>query len=115
MVVLALGVDSHRPAVLGICVTVFVLGILGTVGAVVLRAVRTRPRDDLLGARGVFAILGFDAFVIAVSLGTSFSLQAAGVTHPATWGILVGAVLLGLGGPVLMRTVRRIMLAGGPR
>jgi hypothetical protein len=115
MVVLAIGVDSRRPLVLGLCVTVFVVGLLGTVGAVVVAAVRTRPRNELLGARGILTILGFDALVIGISLGASFWLRGAGVSHAATYGVLVGAVVLGIGGPMLMRRVRRIMLAGGPR
>jgi hypothetical protein len=72
---------------------------------------RTQPRNELLGPIGVLAILGFVATVLAVSLPTAFALQAAGVRYPGTLGVLVGAILMVLGGPWLMRLLQRIMLA----
>jgi hypothetical protein len=72
----------------------------------------------LLGPVGVLAILGFVAVVLAVSLPTAFALRAAGVRYPATGGVLAGAVLMVVGGPLLMRLLRRVMLAnrsGGHR
>jgi hypothetical protein len=47
----------------------------------------------------VFAILSFDAVIIVVSLGLAFTLRARGVGHPATWGVLAGAVLMTVGWP----------------
>ena len=64
------------------------------------------------------AILGFVALVVGGTLGIAFALRAAGIHYPATLGCLAGATAMGLGGPVLMRTLRRIMLgnrAGPPR
>ena len=94
------------------------IGILLVTGRLVLGIVRrAQPRNDLLGPTGVMAILGFVASILAVSLPTSFALKAAGVRYPATAGILLAGVLMVVGGPLLMRYLRRLMLedrAGGP-
>ena len=58
------------------------------------------------------------ALMVGLSLAVAFSLRAAGVGHPATLADLVGAAALIVGGPVLTRRLRRIMLAntaGGTR
>jgi len=119
MVGLAAAVDAHRPVLTGVGTVVFVLGVLGATGAVVLRGLRhAQPRDGLLGATGVLSILGFVAAVLAVSLPTAFGLRTAGVGHPAVWGVLVGAVLMVTAGPLLSARLRRGMLAraaGTPR
>ena len=71
---------------------------------------RARLRDGLLDGRGVVAILGFVALIVGCTLGLAFGLRAAGVSHPATLACLAGGIALGLGGPVLMRMLRQIML-----
>lgn len=111
--------ETHRPLVIGIATAVFVLGILLATGRLVLGMVRrAQPRNDLLRPTGVLAILGFVAAILAVSLPTSFALKAAGIRYPATAGILLGAVVMVVGGPMLMRYLRRLMLdnrAGYPK
>jgi len=118
MVGLSLAVETRRSTVIGLGVSGFVLGILAATGWVVRRALRVQVRNELLGARGVLLILGFVGAVVAVTLAVAFSLRAAGVGHPATLADLVGAAALIVGGPVLTRRLRRIMLAntaGGTR
>ena len=110
IVVLSGAVESHDPATIGLGVTVFTLGIVGGTGWVVRGAVHVKPRNELLGPRGVLMILGFVALVVGVTLGVAFSLQAVGVSHPATLASLPGAVLLIVGGPMLTRALRHIML-----
>jgi hypothetical protein len=111
MVVLALGVDTRTPAALGGAVTVFVVGLLSATDAVVRgQFLRARLRDGLLDGRGVAAILGLIALIAGCTLGLALGLRAAGVSYPATLACLAGGIALGLGGPVLMRTLRRIML-----
>jgi hypothetical protein len=111
--------ETRRPLVIGIATAAFVLGILIATGRLVLGIVRrAQPRNDLLGPTGVLAILGFVAGILAVSLPTSFALEAAGVGYPATAGILLAGVFMVVGGPLLMRYLRRLMLdnrAGGPK
>jgi hypothetical protein len=118
IVALPAAVESGRPVTIGIGVVVFVLGILVGTGWVVRGALQAQPRNELLGVRGVMMILGFVALVVGITLAVAFGLEAAGVSHPATLANLLGAVLLIVGGPVLTRALRRIMLdnrAGGTR
>jgi hypothetical protein len=96
MVTFAAAVDTRQDLLVGIATAVFVAGVLTTTGWVVLRAVRrAQPRNDLLGPGGVVAIL----------------LEASGVRYAATIGVSVAAVLLVVGGPILMRHLQGRMLA----
>jgi hypothetical protein len=101
----------HRPVVIGLAAGAFALGILGVTGRVVLGAWhRAQWRNQLLGGRGVLAIVGFVGLVVGTTLGTAFALQAAGVRGAATLASLVGAAVMITGGPVLTRVLRRLML-----
>jgi hypothetical protein len=112
MVGFAAAVDSHRPLAIGIGTTAFVIGVLAATGRVVIGGIRqAQPRNDLISPIGVLAILTLVAVVIGVSLPTGFALRAAGVSYAATWGVLVGALLMVIGGPLLTRILQRIMLA----
>jgi hypothetical protein len=112
MVAFAAAVDTGQGLVVGIGTAVFVAGVLTTTGAMVFRAVRSaQPRNDLLGPRGLVAILGFVAVTIGVSLAVAFTLKASGVSYAATIGVSVTAVMLVVGGPMLMRYLQGRMLA----
>jgi hypothetical protein len=119
MVALAVGIDSREPLAIGLGTGVFVLGVgVGTTWVVARALRRAQPRNDLPGPAGVLAILGFVAAVNAVAIPTALALKAAGVGYPATWGVIAGAVVMVAGGPLLMRFLRRMMLAnrlGGDR
>lgn len=110
MVALAAAVESGDRLTIGFGVGVFVLGVLAATGWVVRRAQHVQPRNDLLGWRGVTVIVGFVALVVGASFAVALGLTAAGVAHPATLSNLLTAVMLIVGGPTLMRTLRRIML-----
>jgi hypothetical protein len=112
MVAFAAAVDTRQGLVVGIGTAVFVAGVLITTGRVVFRAVGSaQPRNDLLGPGGVVAILGFVAVTVGVSLAVAFILKASGVSYAATIGVSVAAVLLVVGGPMLMRYLQGRMLA----
>jgi hypothetical protein len=112
MVAFAAAVDTRQGLVVGIGTAVFVAGVLTTTGRVVFRAVgRAQPRNDLLGPGGVVAILGFVAVTVGVSLAVAFTLKASGVSYAATIGVSVAAVMLVVGGPMLMRHLQGLMLA----
>jgi hypothetical protein len=117
MVGFTFAVETGRPVAVGIGTAVFVLGILIVAGRLVLGIVgRAQPRKDSLAPIGVLAILGFVAGTLAVSMPTAFALRAAGFRYPGTAGTLVTALCLVVGGPLLMRYLRRLMLnrpAGG--
>jgi hypothetical protein len=111
MVAFAAAVDT-RQGLVGIGTAVFVAGVLATTGRVVFGAVRSaQPRKDLLGPGGVVAILGFVAVTVGVSLAVAFTLKASGVSYAATLGVSVTAVMLVVGGPMLMRYLKGLMLA----
>jgi hypothetical protein len=107
---LAVVADSRNSLALAIGVPVFVIGVLAGTAFVVRGALHVKPRGDLLGANGVLLILGFVAVVVGSTLGLAFTLQALGVAHPATYGMALCAVWLVGGGPLLIRSLRRIML-----
>jgi hypothetical protein len=112
MVAFAAAVDTRQGLVVGIGTAVFVAGVLTTTGWVVFRAFRSaQPRNDLLRPNGVVAILGFVAVTVGVSLAVAFTLEASGVSYAATIGVSVSAVMLVVGGPMLMRYLRGLMLA----
>ena len=119
MVVLAVGVDVRTRAALGAAVPVFVVGLLTPTGVADSGQFRqARLRNGLLDGTGVTAILGFVALIVGGTLGIAFALRAGGIRYPATLACLAGGIAMGLGGPVLMRALRRIMLgnrAGSPR
>ena len=67
-------------------------------------------RNGLIDGRAVVAILGFVALIVAGTIGLALGLRAAGAGHPATLAGAVGGLVMGAGGPVLMRRLRAIML-----
>lgn len=101
----------HRPLVIALAAVAFALGIVGVTGRVVLGAWhRAQWRNQLLGGRGVLAIVGFVGLVVGTTLGIAFALQAMGVRGSVTLASLVGAAVMVGGGPVLTRILRRSML-----
>jgi len=111
MVVLGVGVDIRTPVAIGITVPVFVVGMLAVDGWVLGRAFRrAQVHNGLLDGRGVLSILGFVAVIVGGTIGLAFALRAAGVHYPATWACLAGGLVIGLGGPVLNRRLRWVML-----
>jgi hypothetical protein len=112
MVVLAVGVDSRSAVALGLTIPVFVIGMLAATGWVVGRAFRhAQIRNGLMDGHAVAAILGFDFLIVGGTIALAFGLRAAGVGHPATLACVAGGLVMGLGGPVLMRRLRAIMLS----
>lgn len=114
MVALGAAVDARKSFPIGVAVVVFVAGVLAATAWVTRSALTVRLRNDLLGISGVPAILGLVACVIAVTLGAAFALRAAGAPLPATLGTLLGGLVLIVGGPILMRTLHRIMSRHAP-
>jgi len=116
---LSAAIESRRPIVVGIGITLFVVGLVAVILRFVLGSVRhAQPRSDLMPPSGVFAILGFVGLVLAVTLPAAFLLQANGVRYPATLGALIGGVVMVVGGPLLTRYLQRAMRAnasGGRR
>jgi hypothetical protein len=118
MVGFSASVESRQPVAIAVGSTIFGVGLLWSTLALVRRSVaRVKPRNDLIRPEGVLAILGFVALILAAAMPTAFILEAAGAAYPATIGITCGAVVLVIGGPLLMRYLRKVMRdsAGSPR
>ena len=112
MVVLAVGVDVRTGTSIGIAVPVFVVGMVVSTGWITLGAFRRAlPRNDLLDGRGALGIVSFVLLTVGITLAVAFGLRAGGVPYPATLGCLLGAVLMGTGGPFLGRYLTRVMLS----
>jgi hypothetical protein len=109
-VLLGAAVESHWPAFIAVASVVFGVGLLAGTARIVRRAIRVKVRTDLIGVRGLGLIFGFVAVTVAAALAVAFGLEDAGVAYPATWGELAAAACLVVGGPLLMRALRRIML-----
>jgi hypothetical protein len=108
MVTFTAGIESRRPALIAIVVPVFAIGLAATVLGVVLKS-RAQVRGYYLGRPGALAIAGFVLVAVIVGLGTGFGLALAGFDWPATAGNAATGLVLIVGGPLLMRRLRRIM------
>jgi hypothetical protein len=107
-IVFSIGIESRRPVLIGICTTIFVIGLNMTVW-IVVRLSRAQVRPGYLGWPGALLIAGFVVVLVAVALAAGFGLAALGFRWPATAGNTVAAVGIALGGPWLMRRLRRVM------
>jgi hypothetical protein len=112
MVAIGAAVDTHSATVLAVVIPVAVVVIAGLTLAMIFGAYRrVRVRDrELLGGPGALAIVGFTWLIVGLTLGLAFGLRAAGAHWPATIATVVGGAALIIGGPLLMRVLRRIML-----
>ncbi|BEL07170.1 hypothetical protein Q0Z83_053610 [Actinoplanes sichuanensis] len=96
--------------VIAVGTIVYTLG-LGAVILAVVRKARVQVRFDLLGARGIGAILGFAAGLTALGVGLGFLLEALSAPVPAFLAVIPVALGLTVGGPRLMSYLRGLMLS----
>ncbi len=108
MIVFSIGIESHRPVLIGVCTTVFVLGLNAAIWGVIPRS-RAQVRPVYLGWPGARLIIGFVGVLLAVALAAGFGLMALDFRWPATAGNTVAAIGIALGGPLLMRRLRQVM------
>ncbi|MCK9904674.1 hypothetical protein CC117_23645 [Parafrankia colletiae] len=72
-------------------------------------------RAEVAGGRVTVAVLGGLVLLTGVTVGAAFALSADGSGHPATGASVLAAVIVLLGGPMLIARVRRTArLAGAP-
>jgi hypothetical protein len=64
-------------------------------------------RGDLVGRRLPVLVIGFLLVMTAVTVGLALALHADGARHAATWASVVVALLVLVGGPTLVGSVRR--------
>ena len=116
LVPLGVAADSHQRVVTAVITVVVALIIAGVTVAMITGAYRgARIHPATLGTAGALYIVGFIALVVGASLVVAFSLQAGHGPFPGTIGCLVAAVLLIVGGPILMASLRRTMTEHAPQ
>jgi hypothetical protein len=111
MVVIGAAADYRHTVVLAVAIPVAVVAIAALTGAMIFGFYRrVRIRDtELLGGRGAVAIVSLVGLIVGLTLGVGFGLRALGSPAPATIATTVGAAALAVGGPLLMRLLRRVM------
>jgi hypothetical protein len=112
IVPIGLAADSHQrtaTAVVAVLVALVIAGL--SVWMVSGAYTRARIHPATLGAAGTLYIVGFVWVVVGVSLVVAFGLQAANVPYPATIGTVLAAVMVVVGGPILMSRLRHSMVA----
>src|SRR5207249_3979367 len=105
MIEFSIGIESHRRVWIGVCTSIYTVGLTSSILAVVLRS-RAQIRPRYLGREGALTIAGFVVVLVAAALAIGFGLAATGFRWPATAGVTVGAVGLATGGPLLLRRLR---------
>jgi hypothetical protein len=120
MVAIGGAVDARDSAVLAVVIPAAAIVIAALTAVMIFGAYRHAQvrSTELLGGRGALAIIAFVWLVIGLGLGIGFALRAAGAGLPATIATAAGGAALAIGGPLLMRELRKIMLgnrSGAPR
>ena len=106
-------VDSGRSVLVATAVPVFVVVVAGMTVWMILGRGRAQLSSALMDGPGAARIVGFVGVVVLGSLGTGFVLDSRGASAPATIATLVGAAGVAFGGPLLMRSLRRMLLKTG--
>ena len=112
MVAIGAATDTRHAAVLAVVIPIAAAFITILTGAMIFGAYRqTQVRsNEMLRGRGAAAIVAFVWLTAGVTLSIEFGLRAAGTHLPATIATAVGGVIILVGGPFLMRFLRKVML-----
>jgi NADH:ubiquinone oxidoreductase subunit 2 (subunit N) len=105
--------DSHDAVVLAITIPLVVVVIAALIFATipgVRRRVKVRDAAQRSGPASV-ALMGLIVLVAAVTVATAIILTDDRVPHPLTISYAAGGVILVIGGPLLNRYVRWLMLS----
>jgi hypothetical protein len=103
-------VETGVAWVVAVGTIVYTLG-LGAVILAVVRRSRVQVRFDLIGVRGISAILGFAAGLTALGVGLGFLFEALSAPFPAFLAAVPVTVGLIVGGPPLTSYLRRLMMS----
>jgi hypothetical protein len=112
MVAIGAAADTRDPLVLAVVIPTTAVVIAALTAGMIFGAYRhAQVRSSaLLGGRGALAIVAFVWLVVGLTLGIGFALRAAGAGQPATIATAAGGAALVIGGPLLMRGLRNVML-----
>ena len=116
IVVFIAALEAHRPWLTPVGAILAGVGQATLINVLVLRS-RAQIRYVLLGVRGARAIGAFAATVAGLGIATAVALQALNIPWPVTIAGSTVAIALTIGGPLLMRHLRRLVNSrpiGGP-
>ena len=74
---------------------------------------RLRVRTEVAGRHVAQLVIGGLVVLVGITVAVAVALEADGARHPATGASLVVAVMILLGGPLLLARVRRRARRGG--
>jgi hypothetical protein len=117
MIAIGAARDSHDGVVLAIIVPLAVLVMVLATGAMIPQVRRRVQVQSAVqpGASGGAAIFGLIVLVSVVTIAAASSLTANRVSYPLTTGFAAGAAVLVIGGPLVNRYLRTLMLSRARR
>jgi hypothetical protein len=111
LIPIGVAADSHeRTATAVTAITIALVVAALSIWMITGRYRGARIHPATLGSAGSLYLVGFVWLVVGVSLLVAFGLRAVGVSLPATIGTVLAAVLLIVGGPMLMSRLRKVMV-----
>lgn len=108
MVGFVAAMETHRPLWIITGSVVYALGLAASIGPLLLHR-RAQVHPSMIGVHGGLAIGVLVVVLVGLGLGVALAAQAFGATRPATVGVTVESVGMAVGGPLLMRYLRRLM------
>lgn len=70
-----------------------------------------RVSAAVAGRRTPLVVIGMLLALVALTVGFAIALDADGAGHPAIWAAVVVGAVVGLGGPEILRVLRRLVRA----
>jgi hypothetical protein len=110
-VALGMVVDGRNAAAIAVAAIVYAIGMAGLTASVIVGGLRrVKVREAMLGPDGAGLIVAFVGIVVIGTIALAFALEAIGVAQAGTLSTLACGAALVIGGPLLMRRLRIVML-----
>jgi hypothetical protein len=71
------------------------------------RTAGVRVSAEVAGRRTPLVVIGMLVVLVALTVGVALGFDADGAGHAAVWAAMLVAAVVGLGGPEILRTLRR--------
>lgn len=75
------------------------------------RTSRLQVSATVAGPRTPIVVIGMLLGLVAITAGLGFALDADGADHPALWASAIMGLVIGFGGPEILRTLRHAFRA----
>jgi hypothetical protein len=107
-------VDGRNAIAIALTAVAYASAVAVTTTWAILGGVRhVKVREAMLGPDGAVQIVAFVGIVVVGTITVAFALEALGVAQAATLATLACGAALVVGGPILMRRLRRVMARRG--